>query len=130
MPTRNVNLTPELDRFISAKVDTGLYANASEVIRAALRLLEQNERENEIKIAALRAAVEKGIASGVSEPGVLARVRERHNPPKAEAPRLLSESLRILKERGSMVTLDSEFGRDLEEIIRSHHGAMNPPAWD
>lgn len=130
MPTRNVNLTAELDRFISTKVEAGLYANASEVMRAALRLLEQNERENEIKIAALRAAVEKGIASGVSEPGVLARVRERHDLPKAGAPRLLSESLRILKERGSMVTLDGEFERDLEEIIRSHNEPMNPPAWD
>ena len=33
MPTRNVSLTPELDHFIASKVGTGLYANASEVMR-------------------------------------------------------------------------------------------------
>ena len=36
MPTRNVNLTDELDRFV-AKVESGRYENASEVVRAALR---------------------------------------------------------------------------------------------
>ena len=45
-------------------------------------------------------------------------------------PRLLSESLRILRERGSTVTLDDEFGRDLEDIINGHRGPLNPPAWD
>jgi putative addiction module CopG family antidote len=34
MPTRNVNLTDELDRFVAAKVKTGRYENASEVIRS------------------------------------------------------------------------------------------------
>jgi antitoxin ParD1/3/4 len=130
MPTRNVNLTSELDHFIASKVNAGLYANASEVMRAALRLLELSERENEIRMAALRVAVEKGFASGVAESGVLARVRERHAIPHEEAPRLLSESLKILKDRGSSMTLDSEFGRDLEEIIQSHSEPLNPPAWD
>jgi putative addiction module CopG family antidote len=37
MSTRNVNLTDELDRFVLAKVKTGRYENASEVIRTALR---------------------------------------------------------------------------------------------
>jgi hypothetical protein len=45
-------------------------------------------------------------------------------------PRLLSESLKILKERGSTVTLDGKFGRDLEEVIRSHREPLSPPAWD
>ena len=85
MPTRNVNLTPELDHFVSAKVDAGLYANASEVMRAALRLLERDEREHEEKIAALRAAIDKGIASGIAEPGVFSRIRKKHGLPKREA---------------------------------------------
>ena len=130
MPTRNVNLTPELDRFIAAKVETGLYANASEVMRAALKLLELSERENERKTAALRNALEKGFASGVAEHGIFARVRERHGIPQEESPRLLSESLKILTDRGSCVTLDSEFGRDLEDIIQSHREPLNPPTWD
>ncbi len=85
MPTRNVNLTPELDRFIAARVDTGLYANASEVMRAALRLLERDERENETRIVALRAAIDKGIASGIAEDGLFSRIRKKHGLPQREA---------------------------------------------
>lgn len=85
MPTRNVNLTPELDHFIAAKVDTGLYANASEVMRAALRLLERDEREYEEKMAALRAAIDSGMASGIAEPGVFFRIRQKHGLPQREA---------------------------------------------
>jgi antitoxin ParD1/3/4 len=85
MPTRNVSLTPELDRFITTKVEAGLYANASEVMRTALRLLERDERENEAKLAALRNAVDIGIASGIAEPGVFSRIRKKHGLPQREA---------------------------------------------
>ena len=40
----NVSLTPELEKFVSAKVSTGRYNSASEVVREALRLLEENDR--------------------------------------------------------------------------------------
>jgi antitoxin (DNA-binding transcriptional repressor) of toxin-antitoxin stability system len=50
--------------------------------------------------------------------------------PAAVAVRRLSESLRLAKERASGVTLDSEFGRDLETVIGRHHTPLNPPAWD
>jgi len=82
MPTRNVSLTPELDRFVATKVEAGLYANASEVMRTALRLLERDEREYEEKMAALRAAIDQGIASGVAKPGVFSRVRKKHGLPQ------------------------------------------------
>jgi len=39
----NVSLTPELERYIRRKVDSGLYSNASEVVREALRLLVGRE---------------------------------------------------------------------------------------
>lgn len=39
----NVSLTPELERFIAERVASGRYQTASEVVRAALRLLEQSE---------------------------------------------------------------------------------------
>ena len=39
----NVSLTPELERFVEAKVESGLYNNASEVIREGLRLLKEND---------------------------------------------------------------------------------------
>jgi antitoxin ParD1/3/4 len=85
MPTRNVNLTPELDRFVATKVEAGLYANASEVMRAALRLLERDEMEQATKIAALRVAIDKGVSSGVAKPGVFARVRKKHGLLQREA---------------------------------------------
>jgi antitoxin (DNA-binding transcriptional repressor) of toxin-antitoxin stability system len=44
--------------------------------------------------------------------------------------RLLSESLRLAREHASTATLDEEFGRDLEEVIKSHREPLTPPAWD
>lgn len=81
MPTRNVNLTAELDRFVLKKVRSGRYENASEVVRAALRTLEREEREYEAKLAALRTAIDEGDASGVAEGKVFARVREAFKLP-------------------------------------------------
>jgi antitoxin ParD1/3/4 len=75
MPTRNVNLTEQLDRFVQERIDTGRYGNASEVLRDALRALERLEQRHEAKLAALRAAVRDGDASGVAEGDVFARVR-------------------------------------------------------
>jgi antitoxin ParD1/3/4 len=76
VPTRNVNLTDELDRFVLEKVASGRYENASEVVRAALRTLEREEQQYHAKLAALRAAIDEGDASGVAAGGVFARVRK------------------------------------------------------
>jgi antitoxin ParD1/3/4 len=81
MPTRNVNLTDDLERFVQAKVSSGYYENASEVVRAGLRALDRDEREYEAKLAALRAAIDEGDASGVAEEHVFARVRGKLNLP-------------------------------------------------
>jgi antitoxin ParD1/3/4 len=76
MPTRNINLTPEMDRFVDKKIQGGEYANASEVLRAGLRALEQSEAEDKARVAALRDAVQAGIDSGVAEGDVFGRVRQ------------------------------------------------------
>ena len=76
MPTRNVNLTDELDSFVLAKVESGRYENASEVVRAALRVLEREEQHYEAKLVALRGAIDEGDRSGIAEDDVFARVRE------------------------------------------------------
>ena len=81
MPTRNVNLTDELDRFVLEKVESGRYEDASEVMRAPLRTLEREEQEYEAKLAALRTAIVEGDASGVAEGDVFARVRVTLNLP-------------------------------------------------
>ena len=76
MPTRNVNLTKELDRFVLTRVKSGRFENASEVVRTALRTLEREERLFEAKLEALRTAIDEGDASGVAEGDVFAQVRE------------------------------------------------------
>lgn len=77
MPTRNVNLTDELDHFVLAKVESGRYENASEVVRAALRTLEREDRQWEAKLAALRTAIDEGDGSGIAEGNVFKRVRAK-----------------------------------------------------
>jgi antitoxin ParD1/3/4 len=48
----NVSLTPELDKFVAGKVESGRYTSASEVVREALRLLEEHDRARGSQIAA------------------------------------------------------------------------------
>ncbi len=58
-----VSLTPELESRVKAKVESGLYNNASEVIREALRFLEAHEAWiGEIKLARLREQINQGLA--------------------------------------------------------------------
>jgi antitoxin ParD1/3/4 len=45
--TRNVSLTPELEALVDSQVASGRYRSASEVVRAALRLLDEQERRRE-----------------------------------------------------------------------------------
>lgn len=54
----NVSLTPELKRLVEEKVQTGLYGNASEVVREALRRMDTNdELVRELQLLRLREAV-------------------------------------------------------------------------
>jgi antitoxin ParD1/3/4 len=64
---RQVQLTDALDRFIESEVASGHYEDASDVMRAALRTLELQEQEYQDKLAALRAAIAEGDASGIFE---------------------------------------------------------------
>jgi len=67
MPTRNVNLTDTLDRYVAERVASGKYENASEVVRAALRELERYETTEAMKVERLRRLIEEGQASGIAE---------------------------------------------------------------
>ena len=81
MPTRNINLTDELDRFVATKVKNGRYENASEVVRAGLRQLEREEQQYEMKLTALRAAIDEGDANGLARGDVFRRVRKKFGFP-------------------------------------------------
>lgn len=64
----NVNLTPQLEEMVRAKVASGLYGSASEVVREALRLMGEQDRMREARLSELKAEVRRGLDSGESEP--------------------------------------------------------------
>ena len=74
----NVSLTPELEKFVDAKVESGLYNNASEVVREGLRLLKEHD---DIRVK-WREQIERGwleaqrgeVADG---PTAMTEIRER-----------------------------------------------------
>jgi len=64
----NVNLTPQLEELVRSKVSSGLYTSASEVVREALRLMDEQDRIRQAKLDDLRREVRKGLDSGPGEP--------------------------------------------------------------
>jgi len=76
--TMNVSLTPELEKFVDGKVESGLYNNASEVIRESLRLLKEHD---EIRVK-WREQIERGwleaqFGQVVDGPKAMADARRR-----------------------------------------------------
>ncbi|HZL00818.1 MAG TPA: type II toxin-antitoxin system ParD family antitoxin [Caulobacteraceae bacterium] len=57
----NISLTPELERRISQRVESGLYTTASEVVREGLRLLFEADQAREERIARMDAAIDIGL---------------------------------------------------------------------
>jgi antitoxin ParD1/3/4 len=64
--TMNVNLSPQLDEMVRQKVASGLYTSASEVVREALRLMEQQDCIRAAKLEQLRHDIRDGTHSGES----------------------------------------------------------------
>lgn len=62
----NVSLTPELERLVNEKVESGLYQTASEVVREALRLLKDRDLARE----QLRTDVQAGFTQLLRDGGV------------------------------------------------------------
>jgi len=58
----NVSLTPELEKYVAKKVDSGRYGSASEVMREALRLHEEQERLRALRVKTLKRQLASGIA--------------------------------------------------------------------
>ena len=59
----NVSLTPELEQFVSAKVQSGRYNSASEVVREALRLMERHDSVHIAQLTNLRRRINEGLES-------------------------------------------------------------------
>jgi len=93
----------------------------------AKHVIHVSKAEAASNFAALLDRVSEGaevIIENDAQP--VAVLRSAEQPPG----RLLSESIALAEAHGSTVTLDGDFGRDLEEIINSHREPLNPPAWD
>jgi antitoxin ParD1/3/4 len=80
----NVSLTPELEQLVAEKVRTGRYTSASEVIREALRLLEEQDRLKQSQLAAVRQKIDRGLkqldeGQGISAQDARARLRRRRS---------------------------------------------------
>ena len=63
----NVNLTPQLEELVRNKVASGMYTSASEVVREALRLMEEQDQLRAMRLDQLRADIRKGLDSGPGE---------------------------------------------------------------
>ena len=59
----NVSLTPELERFVSGKVESGRYNSASEVVREALRLLEEHDSARAAQLAEFNGELGRRLAA-------------------------------------------------------------------
>lgn len=66
--TMNVNLTPQLEEMVKKKVASGLYNSASEVVRDALRLMDEQDRLRAAKLEQLRQDIRAGLDSGDPTP--------------------------------------------------------------
>jgi antitoxin ParD1/3/4 len=66
--TMNINLTPQLEELVKKKVASGLYNSASEVVREALRLMEEQDQLRAVKLDRLRQDIRDGLTSGDPTP--------------------------------------------------------------
>lgn len=66
--TMNVNLTPQIEEMVRRKVASGLYTSASEVVREALRLMDEKDRVRAVKLEQLRQDLRDGLDSGEPTP--------------------------------------------------------------
>ena len=64
----NINLTETLEEMVRNKVATGLYNSASEVVRDALRLMQEQDEYRAVRLNQLKTAVQQGLDSGPAEP--------------------------------------------------------------
>jgi antitoxin ParD1/3/4 len=64
----NVSLTPRLADYVRRKVEAGFYGSSSEVIREALRLMEERDRQREAALVAMRNNDARSAEAGAVDP--------------------------------------------------------------
>jgi antitoxin ParD1/3/4 len=78
----NVSLTPELENFVQTKVKNGRYNSASEVVREALRLLEDHQKAHAAQLEEFQSGLDRRLASldrgqGVEGEEVFSQIRRK-----------------------------------------------------
>ena len=88
MPT-SIALSSHFETFIREQLQSGRFNNASEVVRAGLRLLEERELRHQTELQALRADIAAGKASGTPKPAdeVFARLEAKYRAQADDQPR-------------------------------------------
>lgn len=92
----------------------------------AMTTVRMSEAEVARDLHAVLAKVQQGVEVVIEQdhrPVAVIRAQQRSGRP-------ITEILREAKQRNSQVTLDEDFGKDLEEIIASHQKPWHPPSWD
>jgi hypothetical protein len=88
--------------------------------------LHMSEAEVARDLHAVLAKVQQGIEIVIEQdhrPVAVLRAQHRSGRP-------ITDILREAKQRNSTVTLDEDFGKDLEDIVASHRNPWIPPSWD
>ena len=86
----NVSLTPDLEKFVNAKVQSGRYNSASEVIREALRLLEQHDSARAAQRTEFNDELTRRLADLARNGAAYAGVARARSQRKSEPRRKLS----------------------------------------
>ena len=87
----NVSLTPELEQFVSTKVESGRYNSASEVVREALRLLEEQDQAKAMQLAEFNRELGRRLQS----------LEQGHRVSPAEARARLKQKSDIRRKSGA-----------------------------
>jgi antitoxin ParD1/3/4 len=85
----NVSLTPELEKLVQEKVKTGRYNSASEVVREALRLLEEQDQLRALRLEEVRKKIAEGLEAldrgeGMDGEEAIARLRKKSKARRRE----------------------------------------------
>ena len=91
MPT-SVALSPHFEIFVKEQVNVGRFNNVSEVVRAGLRLLEDQEQVQALKLQELRVAINAGASSGsgVDSGQVFDRLERKYKGSESKAPAVVA----------------------------------------
>lgn len=124
-PGMNVSLTPELEKLVRAKVASGLYNNASEVVREALRMMHgragETPPDKRAIVAAIRALEPALREAGVKGLRVFGSVARGEAGPGSDVDVLIETApgFGLLDQAGVQESLSRALGRKVDVVLAS-----------